>query len=86
MSETTVTYRVKLFASLEEHVGRKEWVHESNTTLTARELLRIFFDQYPALDKLRDVTRIAIDHAFCQKDSPVDPGNELAFIPPVSGG
>jgi len=85
MSET-VTYRVKLFASLKEHVGREEWVHEGDTTLTAKGLLHCFFVQYPDLNKLRDVTRIAINRAFCQEDSPVDPADELAFIPPVSGG
>nr|VFJ54875.1 MAG: molybdopterin synthase catalytic subunit/molybdopterin synthase sulfur carrier subunit [Candidatus Kentron sp. FW]VFJ57943.1 MAG: molybdopterin synthase catalytic subunit/molybdopterin synthase sulfur carrier subunit [Candidatus Kentron sp. FW] len=85
MSNAT-TYRVKLFASLKEHAGREEWVHETDSALTARELLHAFFEQYPALDKLRGVTRIAVDRAFCEEESPLNPGDELAFIPPVSGG
>ncbi|VFN00326.1 MAG: molybdopterin synthase catalytic subunit/molybdopterin synthase sulfur carrier subunit [Candidatus Kentron sp. G] len=86
MSETTMRYRVTLFAGLKEHTGREEWIHEGDAALTARELLHAFFDQYPGLEKLREVTRIAINHAFCREDSPVDPADELAFIPPVSGG
>nr|VFK47147.1 MAG: molybdopterin synthase sulfur carrier subunit [Candidatus Kentron sp. SD]VFK49119.1 MAG: molybdopterin synthase sulfur carrier subunit [Candidatus Kentron sp. SD]VFK80119.1 MAG: molybdopterin synthase sulfur carrier subunit [Candidatus Kentron sp. SD] len=86
MSETTMRYRVELFAGLKEHVGRGEWIHEGNATLTARELLQVFFDQYPALDRLRNVTRIAANQAFCNQDASLDPADELAFIPPVSGG
>ncbi|MBT8419787.1 MAG: MoaD/ThiS family protein [Gammaproteobacteria bacterium] len=85
MSEA-ILYTVKLFASLKEHVGREEWVYEGDVALTAKELLHAFFDQYPDLGKLRIATRIAVNQAFCHEDLSVNPDDELAFIPPVSGG
>nr|VFJ61566.1 MAG: molybdopterin synthase sulfur carrier subunit [Candidatus Kentron sp. DK] len=86
MPNATIVYRVKLFAGLKEEAGKDEWVHEGERILTGRELLQAFFDQYPARGKLREVTRVAINHAFCQQDSSVAPEDEVAFIPPVSGG
>nr|VFK47236.1 MAG: molybdopterin synthase catalytic subunit/molybdopterin synthase sulfur carrier subunit [Candidatus Kentron sp. TC]VFK51937.1 MAG: molybdopterin synthase catalytic subunit/molybdopterin synthase sulfur carrier subunit [Candidatus Kentron sp. TC]VFK62578.1 MAG: molybdopterin synthase catalytic subunit/molybdopterin synthase sulfur carrier subunit [Candidatus Kentron sp. TC] len=84
MSQPT-QYTIKLFASLKEHVGREEWVYEGHA-LTAKELLHGFFEQYPELGKLRTVTRVAVNQSFCHRDSPVNTGDEIALIPPVSGG
>nr|VFK50760.1 MAG: molybdopterin synthase sulfur carrier subunit [Candidatus Kentron sp. TUN]VFK50989.1 MAG: molybdopterin synthase sulfur carrier subunit [Candidatus Kentron sp. TUN]VFK51973.1 MAG: molybdopterin synthase sulfur carrier subunit [Candidatus Kentron sp. TUN] len=86
MSESTICYRVELFAHLKEYVGQGSWIYEDDTQLTAKQLLNVFFDQYPALGRLRKMTRIAVNQAFCQEDSFLDPEDELALIPPVSGG
>nr|VFK00015.1 MAG: molybdopterin synthase sulfur carrier subunit [Candidatus Kentron sp. LFY] len=86
MPQSNNCYRVQLFARIEEHVGGNSWVYESDAQLTARQLLDAFFDAYPALDGLSKVTRLAVNHVFCREDCPLDPKDELALIPPVSGG
>nr|VFK29684.1 MAG: molybdopterin synthase catalytic subunit/molybdopterin synthase sulfur carrier subunit [Candidatus Kentron sp. MB]VFK33835.1 MAG: molybdopterin synthase catalytic subunit/molybdopterin synthase sulfur carrier subunit [Candidatus Kentron sp. MB]VFK76428.1 MAG: molybdopterin synthase catalytic subunit/molybdopterin synthase sulfur carrier subunit [Candidatus Kentron sp. MB] len=86
MSESKIRYRVELFAHLKEHTGQDNWIHESDAPLLARQLLNAFFDGYPTLDRLRGVTRIAVNHVFCQGDVLLNPKDELALIPPVSGG
>nr|VFK00336.1 MAG: molybdopterin synthase sulfur carrier subunit [Candidatus Kentron sp. H]VFK00349.1 MAG: molybdopterin synthase sulfur carrier subunit [Candidatus Kentron sp. H]VFK04514.1 MAG: molybdopterin synthase sulfur carrier subunit [Candidatus Kentron sp. H] len=86
MSEPIVSYRVKLFAALKEHVDGEDWVFEGRSGLTGRALLNAFFDGYPELDGLRGVTRIAVNQVFCQGDASLTPEDELALIPPVSGG
>lgn len=79
-------YTVKLFASLKEQTGKSEWHLESNEALTGSALLTAFFDQYPQTSKLRGVTRLAVNQAFCADDPQLAESDELALIPPVSGG
>lgn len=40
----------------------------------------------PALKPFRAVARVAVNHAFAAEDAPLRPGDEVALIPPVSGG
>jgi molybdopterin converting factor small subunit len=40
----------------------------------------------PALAKLLRVSAIAINHDFADDSRPLSPGDEVAIIPPVSGG
>jgi len=79
-------YRVQLFASLRERTGQDVWTLSRNAPLTGKALLTAFFDSYPELDGLRGVTRLAVNRAFMTKDAPLSEGDELALIPPVSGG
>lgn len=79
-------YRLKLFAALREYAGTDEWRYETQSPAKASDLLRAFFDTHPRAAGLRTVTRLAINHRFCQDDRELVPEDELALIPPVSGG
>lgn len=79
-------YKVKVFATLREKLGSDAWEHRSATALTGGALLLRFFDERPELGVLRDATRIAVNQRFHHSDVPLRPEDEIAFIPPVSGG
>ena len=79
-------YDVRLFALLKERVGQANWAFESEKALSGTELLTAFFDAHPQLDGLRRVTRLAVNQAFVSGNPTLAPGDELALIPPVSGG
>ena len=81
-----VYYSVKLFASLKEKAGSGIWQYQADAPLTGSALLAAFFDAHPATAALRGVTRLAVNQAFCTADTVLRPGDELALIPPVSGG
>ena len=34
----------------------------------------------------RSVVRFAVNQEFAETDTPIDPGDEVAFFPPVTGG
>ena len=42
-------------------------------------------EQYPAMKSLRSVM-IAVNRAYAQDGQPLAPGDEIAVIPPLSGG
>jgi molybdopterin converting factor small subunit len=49
------------------------------------DLLRILTDRYPALSKLSSLT-IAVNGEYSQPHTIINSGDEVAIIPPVSGG
>ena len=81
-----MTYTLKLFAVLKDKVGSDTWQFQSEKPLTGSGLLSAFFDANPQVDGLRKVTRLAVNQSFCSGDPQLNPSDELALIPPVSGG
>jgi len=73
--------RIRLFASLREAAGwsEREW------PLTAEASAAQVWDQLGiGVDRSR--VRIAVNQSFAAADQPLRPGDELAFLPPISGG
>jgi len=81
-----VRYRVKLFASLREKAGQAEWEHDIGRPIRGSQLIEAFFAEHPGLSGLRGTTRLAVNQAFCDLDPLLDERDEIALIPPVSGG
>jgi molybdopterin synthase sulfur carrier subunit len=78
--------RILLFAGLREQAGwaEQQWpaAPQPDSVLTPRQLwLKLHLPG--ALDQQ---VRVAINHQFADADTPLQPGDELAFLPPISGG
>ncbi len=73
--------RVRLFAGLREAAGwsEQEWPIEQAYSPEA------VWRQLQLAGDLQTV-RVAVNHAFAAADHPLQPGDELAFLPPISGG
>jgi len=54
--------------------------------LGAEALWDTILARHPALAPLRPVTRLACNGEFSAADAVFAPGDEIALIPPVSGG
>ncbi|MEX0774118.1 MAG: MoaD/ThiS family protein [Phycisphaeraceae bacterium] len=86
-----MTVRVLLFASLAQQTGVSETTimladaagGPSPTVADARDAL---LRQYPALTPLADRLAYAVNLAYVPLSQPLHDGDELALIPPVSGG
>ena len=77
------TVRVRLFASLREQVGwgeRQLPLQGCSSAISCWQQLKLGGEALPA------GIRVAINHHFASADSPVQAGDELAFLPPISGG
>lgn len=77
---------VRYFASIREVVGRREEVREVTDGSTAGELVDTIVTEHPAVDGLRRTSRLMLNHAYADRDQVLHDGDELALIPPVSGG
>lgn len=74
---------VLLFAAARDHAGR------DSVTVSAPsvgELRRRLSEQYPRLASLLARSAVAVNHDFADDSRPLAPGDEVAIIPPVSGG
>ena len=76
---------VRTFAILRELSADRQ-----DVTLEAGDLVedawRAFGDRYPALDPHRPFVRAARNGAYAEWDVALADGDEVAFLPPVSGG
>lgn len=62
-------------------VSELDWPEAKNVGKLKEEL----FNQYPELRKLASLA-IAVDNEYVQDDRELKGGEEIALIPPVSGG
>jgi molybdopterin converting factor subunit 1 len=81
---TSGTVTVHLFASAAERVGAPVAMVPFAPTVT--DLRRVLTDNWPSLIGLIDRCAIAVNHEYASDDMRLTPGDEIAVIPPVSGG
>lgn len=74
----------RLFARLREQAGTEcELVDRA---VTIADVYRVLRERHPALTADLDLIRPARNQELARWDEPVSDGDEVAFIPPVSGG
>lgn len=77
---------IRYFASIREVIGQPSEVREVPELTTAGELLDQIVREHPAIDGLRRASRIMLNQDYAEPTQPLSDGDELALIPPVSGG
>jgi sulfur-carrier protein len=85
MSET-ITVTLKLFAVYQETLGMPETRLNLPAGTTAGEVRDRLLSEHPQLSPWRDLTRFGINLQFAEANTPLQEGDELVLIPPVSGG
>ncbi|TMB69066.1 MAG: molybdopterin converting factor subunit 1 [Chloroflexi bacterium] len=78
--------KVRLFARLSELAGTREAEVELGEGLTAGEVYQALCGRYTALSGLKGSIRYAVNGEYAEPGHPVAGGDEVALIPPVSGG
>ncbi len=77
---------VKLFATYREIVGSAGITWSAQDGLTLRDLVDGVVAKYPRLEAYRDTMLLAVNHDFTSADRVLREGDEVALLPPVSGG
>jgi molybdopterin converting factor subunit 1 len=77
---------VLLFAKLRDAAGSEAVAVELPAGATVADLRRRLADSYPGLAGLLERSAVAVNHDFADSTRPLRPGDEVAVIPPVSGG
>jgi len=78
--------RVRLFASLREAVGRSEVELDLAEGATAEEAWERLVGEHAGLAARRARLTAAVNRIYAPFDTPLRDGDELVFVPPVSGG
>jgi len=77
---------VRLFAHLQAIVGTDELVCELTTGATARTVWDDLAAKFPELTEYHEAVSTAVNAEYAQMDRLLADGDEIAFLPPVSGG
>jgi molybdopterin synthase catalytic subunit len=77
---------VKFFATYREITGLSEARLEMPPDATVAALLDRLFGIYPSLAAHRQTMVVAVNQQFAEPESVLRPGDEVALLPPVSGG
>ena len=77
--------KVLLFGAAADRAGTRETqVRVGETTLD--ELWPLLTERHPGLSPMRDTLAFAVNGEYARGDARVSPGDEVAVLPPVSGG
>ncbi|MEM0343881.1 MAG: molybdopterin converting factor subunit 1 [Thermoplasmata archaeon] len=78
--------RVKLYASFREIVGAKEEELEVPPGTTVQSLLDSYVKRFPQMARYRDHIILSVNKEYGHPQKVLRDGDEVSFLPPVSGG
>jgi molybdopterin converting factor subunit 1 len=79
-----ICVHVRLFASYREAAGTNRLDTPLPSGARVRDLLDLLASDLPALNRAPGL--VAVNHAYVDRDAQLSDGDEVALIPPVSGG
>lgn len=77
---------VRFYARLRDLTGSRQHACEVPDGGTVRDVWRACVQAYPAIAVLDGSVSCAVNDDFSAMDAPINDGDEVAFLPPVSGG
>lgn len=78
--------KVKLFAAFREVVGMKEEDLDLNPGTTVSGLLDDYIRRFPALERYREHIILSVNREYGAPSRVLKEGDEVSFLPPVTGG
>lgn len=80
------TVKIKFFGAAADLTGTREVEMSVREGATLRDLWTDLADQHPEIVPMKDSLAYAINDEYARWTDTVEPGDEIAVLPPVSGG
>ncbi len=77
---------IRLFARLRDLAGSGELVREVASPATVQSIWNELVSEMPGLSDYERTMSVAVNADYSRMSAPVGDGDEVAFLPPVSGG
>ena len=77
---------VRYFAIIRERVGANQQIIDLPTGGNVDDLFGVIVKLHPSVAELKPILRFAVNHQFVTGTTALKDGDEVVFIPPVSGG
>jgi molybdopterin converting factor subunit 1 len=78
--------RVLLFGAAADRAGTRETELPADKGSTLAEIWPLLAERHPGLAPMRDTLAFAVNGEYARGDAGVSDGDEVAVLPPVSGG
>jgi molybdopterin synthase catalytic subunit len=78
--------KVRFFAAYRDAAGQPQIDIEIDDGSSLGDLLELLFDWYPKLKKWSESIVCSVNRKYADQDALLQPGDDIALLPPVSGG
>jgi len=78
--------KILLFGAAADRAGTRQTEVPLSGGATLAELWPVLAGQHPGLAPMRDTLAFAVNGEYARMEDAVSPGDEVAVLPPVSGG
>ncbi|MEJ7839438.1 MAG: molybdopterin converting factor subunit 1 [Thermomicrobiales bacterium] len=86
MSQSTMSVNLLYFAIMRDLLGKSSEQVSVAAGTTVGDLFAIAITDHPDLARLENSVMIMVNESYANKSTLLQDGDEIAFIPPVSGG
>jgi molybdopterin synthase catalytic subunit len=86
MERMDMDIEIRYFAMIREMVGRSSETRQAPAGTSVGGLFDALVAEFPGLERVRPVTMLMVNQSYVSADHELQDGDEVAFIPPVSGG
>jgi MoaE-MoaD fusion protein len=83
---STMRVQVLFFGQLKDLTGRSSETLPLADRATLADVLQHYAKEFPAIQKLSPSLALSINREYASKEAPLSDGDEIALLPPVSGG
>jgi molybdopterin synthase catalytic subunit/molybdopterin converting factor small subunit len=83
---STMRVQVLFFGQLKDLTGRSSESLPLGDRATLHDVLAHYSQKYPSIDKLAPSLALSLNQAYATRDAALHDGDEVALLPPVSGG
>jgi MoaE-MoaD fusion protein len=83
---STMRVQVLFFGQLKDLTGRSSESLPLAERATLSDVLQHYADKFPDIRKLSSSLALSINREYATQDAPLKDGDEVALLPPVSGG
>ena len=77
---------IRLFARLRELAGASELARDVPDGATASDAWSVVVREFPPMAEYSRTVACAVNEEYARLSAPLREGDEVAFLPPVSGG
>ncbi|PWH13666.1 MAG: molybdopterin converting factor subunit 1 [Anaerolineae bacterium] len=79
--------KILFFATLRHQAGVRSTEMDLPEGTTVHQLKQLLIERFPGLDwQVMDHCLASVNQEYCDDETPIPTGAEVAFFPPVSGG
>lgn len=81
-----MTIQVLFFASCSDIVGSRKLDLEADSGHSVQDLLNDLITRFPKLSRMERSLMVSVNQSYVDRSQQLKDGDEVALIPPVSGG
>lgn len=82
----SVPVKVLFFGAAADRAGARQIEVPLSDQAKLAEIWPVLTDMYPDLAPMRDTLAFAVNGEYARMEDAISPGDEVAVLPPVSGG